>query len=51
MMKPGIQTLGPRKNRKQVDAAHAADLVMLMKNGWHPVGDSNPCCRRERAVS
>ncbi|MDG1004107.1 MAG: hypothetical protein P8N58_04450, partial [Emcibacteraceae bacterium] len=18
--------------------------------GWHPVGDSNPCCRRERAV-
>jgi len=17
---------------------------------WHPVGDSNPCCRRERAV-
>ena len=24
---------------------------MFGKKLWHPVGDSNPCCRRERAVS
>ncbi len=26
------------------------DLRFLMKK-WHPIGDSNPCYRRERAMS
>ena len=34
MMKPGIQTPQPAQNRTQADAAHTADLVMLMKNGF-----------------
>ena len=34
MMKAGIKTPSPRKNRKQADEAHAAILVMLMKNGF-----------------
>ncbi len=29
--------------------ARAIKLRRVYK--WHPQGDSNPCCRRERAVS
>ena len=35
-------------------ARHAMALVakfLHVRERWHPVGDSNPCCRRERAVS
>ena len=34
-------------------ARHAMALVAKfshVRERWHPVGDSNPCCRRERAV-
>ena len=34
-------------------APHAMALVAKfshVRDRWHPVGDSNPCCRRERAI-
>ena len=40
-----------RKTHRQTEQAHATELVMFTeKRLWHPVGDSNPCCRRERVI-
>src|SRR5579875_3753139 len=48
------KTPGQVRGHTGVDrqSATRADQCRLgQKRGWRPVGDSNPCCRRERAVS
>ena len=43
-----------RANADLTDGQRTASKSWPTNDGkkfWHPVGDSNPCCRRERAVS
>ena len=45
--KTGTNTKKPAPSPLRPRAVFEAMLTLA---GWHPVGDSNPCCRRERAV-
>ena len=39
----------PENNR--IDKTASTETINDMSQEWRPQRDSNPCCRRERAVS
>jgi hypothetical protein len=49
-----IGTFYRKKKKKMRIVLSEVNLDMhgcSFEEKWHPQGDSNPCCRRERAVS